>query len=323
MGWERNKMFTDIVKRILKADKILIIPHIMPDGDTIGSSIALKLALQTMGKIACVHNIDPLPEDISFIGTEYLADATDFIASADLAISIDASDKNRLSIPFEAISELDIINIDHHRTNDNYGVLNLVVPDAAATGEIIYSLIQYMGIEITKEMAESLYIAIATDTGRFLYSNTSSETMKIVANLLDKGIDIDSLNIQLYQNQSFNKVMFESEAILSMKLYYANQVSMICIKKSSFEKNGVNHTASDGIVERARNISGVNISLLLKEVGDTVKVSMRSKGDYDVSKIAEVFNGGGHKNAAGFVTQFPMEKISRLLIKEVGTQNDF
>jgi phosphoesterase RecJ-like protein len=323
MDWERAKMFTDIVKRIQNAKKILIIPHIMPDGDTIGSSIALKLALQNMGKIACVHNIDPLPDDISFIGTEYLADATDFVASADLAISVDASDKNRLSIPFEAISGLDIINIDHHRTNDNYGFLNIVVPNAAATGEIIYRLIQFMGIKITREMAESLYIAIATDTGRFLYSNTSSETMKIVADLLEKGIDIDNLNIQLYQNQSFNKVMFESEALLSMKLYYANHVSMICLKKSLFEKHGVNHTASDGIVERARNICGVNISLLLKEVQDTVKVSMRSKSDFDVSKIAEVFGGGGHRNAAGFVTQYTMEKISKLLIEEVGTQNDF
>jgi len=316
-------MFTEIVKRINKAEKILIIPHVMPDGDTIGSSIALKLALQNLGKITCVHNIDPLPDDISFIGTEYLSDATDFVASADLAISVDTSDRDRLSMPFDAINQLDLINIDHHKTNDNFGFLNYVSPEAAATGEIIYRLIESLNVKLDTEMAEYLYIAIATDTGRFLYSNTSPETMKIVSKLLEKEIDIDNLNIQLYQNQPFDKVMFESEALLSMKLHYGNHVSMICLEKTLFEKHGVNHTASDGIVERARNINGVDISLLLKEIGNTVKVSMRSKGDYDVSKVAAVFGGGGHRNAAGFVTKYPMETISKLLIEEVGTQNEF
>ncbi|HKL11654.1 MAG TPA: bifunctional oligoribonuclease/PAP phosphatase NrnA [Clostridia bacterium] len=316
-------MFSDIVMRINEAKRILIIPHIMPDGDTIGSSIALKLALQKIGKTVCVHNIDPLPDDISFIGTEYIADATDFVASADLVIALDSSDKNRLSVPFEDICEFDIINIDHHRTNENYGLLNLVLPDASATGEIIYNLIVEMGIEMDAEIAENLYIAISTDTGRFLYSNTHPETMKIAAKLLETGIDIDNLNIQLYQNQPYDKVMFESEAMLSMKLYYKRKLSVVCLEKSLFEKYGLNHTASDGIVERARNIRGVDISFLLKEVDDSVKVSMRSKGDFDVSKIAGIFGGGGHKNAAGFITIHPLSEISKRLIEEAGKQYGF
>src|SRR6056297_218893 len=316
-------MFSDIVMRINEAKRILIIPHIMPDGDTIGSSIALKLALQKIGKTVCVHNIAPLPDDISFIGTEYIADATDFVASADLVIALDSSDKNRLSVPFEDICEFDIINIDHHRTNETYGLLNLVLPDASATGEIIYNLIVEMGIEMDAEIAENLYIAISTDTGRFLYSNTHPETMKIAAKLLETGIDIDNLNIQLYQNQPYDKVMFESEAMLSMKLYYKRKLSVVCLEKSLFEKYGLNHTASDGIVERARNIRGVDISFLLKEVDDSVKVSMRSKGDFDVSKIAGIFGGGGHKNAAGFVTIHPLSEISKRLIEEAGKQYGF
>ncbi len=316
-------MFSDIVMRIKKAKRILIIPHIMPDGDTIGSSIALKLALQKIGKIVCVHNIDPLPDDISFIGTEYIADATDFVASADLAIALDSSDKNRLSIPYDDICELDIINIDHHRTNENFGLFNLVLPEVSATGEIIYNLIISMGIEIDAAIAENIYIAIATDTGRFLYSNTHPETMKIASELLEKGIDIDNLNIQLYQNQPFDKVMFESEAMLSLKLYYEKRLSVLCLEKSLFEKYGLNHTASDGIVERARNIRGVDISFLLKEVEGSVKVSMRSKGDYDVSKIASIFGGGGHKNAAGFVTKHKLGEISKLLIEEAGKHYGF
>jgi len=316
-------MFSDIVKRINKAKRILIIPHIMPDGDTIGSSIALKLALQKIGKIVCVHNTAPLPDDISFIGMEHISDATEFVASADLAIALDSSDKNRLSIPLDDIGGLDIINIDHHRTNENYGLLNLVLPEVSATGEIIYNLIVSMGIEVDAEIAENLYIAIATDTGRFLYSNTHPETMKIAAKLLENGIDIDNLNIQLYQNKPFAKVMFESEAILSTKLFYQKRLSVVCLEKSLFEKYGLNHTASDGIVERARNIRGVDVSFLLKEVDDMVKVSMRSKGDFDVSLIAGIFGGGGHKNAAGFVTKHKLYSINKLLIEEAGKQYGF
>lgn len=316
-------MFKEAVKKIKKAKNVLVIPHIMPDGDSIGSSIALKLALESLGKTACIHNTDPLPEDIAFLGKDHLSDANDFLKSADLIIALDSSDKSRLSMSFESISRLEIINIDHHKTNENYGSLNLVYPEAAATGEIVYKLILAMDIEVDVHMAECLYAAIATDTGRFLYSNTRSETLRIVSGLLDKGIDIDKLNILLYQNNSIEKVRFEAEAILGMEAFYGQKVSVICLGRALFESYNLEHTASDGIVEKARNIKDIQISLLLKEVGDTVKVSMRSKGRYDVSEIAAIFGGGGHRNAAGFVSELPMSAIKEKLLFEVGALYGF
>lgn len=311
-------MFTEAIERIQKAARILIVPHIMPDGDTLGSSVALKLALEHLGKSAFIHSVDPLPEDISFIDASFFSDATSFLPMADLVIAVDSSDPGRLAMPFEKLKAIDLVNIDHHRTNERFGRVNVVDPEAAATGELVYDLILQMGIELDRVMAEHLYAAIATDTGRFLYSNTRPRTLRIVADLMEKGIDMDRLNILLYQNLSLDKVLFECEALLDMELLFNRRVSVISLKKGLFEKYGLPHTASDGIVERARNIRRVQVSILLKEMEGGVKGSMRSKGSYDVSELAAFFGGGGHRNAAGFMIQGSMEDVRDALIERVG-----
>ncbi|QXM06102.1 DHH family phosphoesterase [Crassaminicella indica] len=304
---------------IHKADNILILPHILPDGDTIGSSVALYLALKKIGKHPVILLDEELPYNIKFLSQKYIRNKIDESFMFDLAISIDCSDVDRLGDRKEYIHKAkNSLNIDHHVTNTYFADINVVDSKAAATGEIIYFIIKAMKVAITKDIATCIYTALSTDTGSFKYDNTSSQTHRIVAELIEKNIDLNFITTQIYQNKPLYKVKLLSEVLNTLELYFDNKLAILCITKEMLERIGAKKEDTDGIIEFARDINGVEVGVLLKEMEKgKIKVGFRAKYDVDVSKIAESFNGGGHKKASGCSIYDNMNNAKALIIKEI------
>lgn len=309
----------EVVEVIDKADNILILPHILPDGDTIGSSIALYLALKKIGKHPFILLNEELPYNIQFLPCEHVFNEVDESLSFDLVISTDCSDLDRLGDRNEYVYRAkNSLNIDHHITNTYFADINIVDPKAAATGEIVYFLIKALGVSITKDMATCLYAALSTDTGSFKYDNTSAQTHRIVAELLEKDVDLNFVTTQIYQNKPLHRVKLLSEVLNTLEFYFNNKLAVLYITEEMMDKVGVKAEDTDGIIEFARDISGVEVGVLLKEMGkNKIKVGFRAKSDVDVSEIASAFHGGGHKKASGCTIHDNMENAKRLVVERM------
>lgn len=306
-------MKNKIVKMIMENQSFLILPHVKPDGDAIGSTMALAKALRQLNKSALIYSLDEVPYDVKFIDDETLFknELVDF--EYDVIFALDSSDLGRLK-DREAILNKPVINIDHHKTNTLYGDLNWVNPDASATGEMVYELLQSLPLDIDVEVAQALYVAIATDTGNFIYSNTTQKTHLIVADLMNVGIDVPLISRYLYQNIPLNKFRFDSAVLNRVEFHHEGRLAIVMVSDSM--KSDFQCDNTDNLVEAVRNIQGVEVAALIVERGDEVKISLRSKNQVDVSAIAQKNSGGGHKNAAGFSQPKDMEKAKALVVKE-------
>lgn len=316
-------MISENIINILRGRKrVVILPHILPDGDTLGSSLALRIALLTLGSDVKVILDDEIPSNLNFLITHNSIMSTEAFLSLndkpDLVITVDSSDMGRLGerSKFLDLSE-DTLNIDHHRTNTYYCKYNLVDPEASSCGEIIYEIIRAMNMKLTKDMAENLYVSLSTDTGSFKYNNTKAKTLRIAAELIEAGIDKTRIVTELYQNNPYNKVRLLSDALNSLEIHYDGRLSIMSIPLHIFEKNKISTSESDGIVEYGRDIEGVEVAILLKELSpNEIKVGLRSKCDFDVSSIAKSFGGGGHKNASGCTIFDAIEGAKKIMINE-------
>lgn len=306
-------MKNKIVKMIMENQSFLILPHVKPDGDAIGSTMALAKALRQLNKSVLIYSLDEVPYDVKFIDDETLFknELVDF--EYDVIFALDSSDFGRLK-DREAILNKPVINIDHHKTNTLYGDLNWVNPDASATGEMVYELLQSLPLDIDVEVAQALYVAIATDTGNFIYSNTTRKTHLIVADLMNVGIDVPLISRYLYQNIPLNKFRFDSAVLNRVEFHHEGRLAIVMVSDSM--KSDFQCDNTDNLVEAVRNIQGVEVAALIVERGDEVKISLRSKNQVDVSAIAQKNSGGGHKNAAGFSQPKDMEKAKALVVKE-------
>ncbi len=314
-------MIDQKILNLLKDNKrIGILPHIIPDGDTIGSACALQYALKSLGKEVFIIIEDDIPSNLEFINIESLIDfrlIDDESMNFDLIITMDSSDIDRLGKRIKLFDYTDdVLNIDHHKTNTNYGSYNIIDSTASACGEIIYRIIKALNININKAIATYIYVALTTDTGSFKYSNTTSTTLRIAAELLEAGIDRDYINIQLYQNNSLNKVNLLSESLSTLELYYNHRISTMYISIDMLKKSNVNTSNVDGLIEYARDIKDVEVAILFKEFDNKeLKIGLRSKGNCDVSKIAKLFGGGGHKNAAGCIFNGTIDNAKKKFVE--------
>jgi phosphoesterase RecJ-like protein len=211
------------------------------------------------------------------------------------------------------------INIDHHKTNSYYGELNIVDVDASSTGEIVYMLYEALECPLDSVSAEALYAAIVTDTGSFRYSNTRPVTFSICRKLQETGFDFNRLNVEIFQNKSYEKVLLLNKVFETLKLYTDGKCAVIKLSKELIENLSLHEYATDGIVEFVRDIKGVEVVVFIRHLGGIAhKVSMRSKYDFDVSEIALKFKGGGHKKAAGFKMDQPIDVIETLVVDAIG-----
>ena len=310
----------DLAIDLIKNSKnIGIASHVSPDGDNIGSILALGNALEKINKKVFILKTDDIPKDFLFLpGTNKIIDYEDNM-EIDLFITLDTSDEDRLGKNRILLDKIEnVVNIDHHISNTNFGDINIVNSNAAATGELVYKLIKKIGIIIDKDIASCIYTSISSDTGSFMYDNTTSETHEIVAELIKTGIDKSNININLYQSRSIEKTKLFIKILETLKFHYDNQVGIIKVTQEMLNNSNAKMEDTEGIISFIREISSIEVAILLKEIEEEeIKVSMRSKRYADVAEICANFNGGGHIRAAGCTINEPIATAEHLVLEQM------
>ena len=313
-------MDKEIIKLISETGSVAIYPHVSADGDAIGSSLALGMALRNAGKKVSVYIEEDIPTVYRFLPGGELAgfyDENDEVA--DLNIALDTGDVGRLGSRAEAYFMAPCtINIDHHVTNTKYAHLNFVNAVSASTGEITYLLLKKLKMEINADIATCLYTAIATDTGGFQYQNTTAETHKIIAELLSTGINVGEISQRIYDNTTYEKLKLNAKSIELLELHENSKLAVVALSLDDILSTGAKEEDCDGIVNIGRSIESVEVSALIKEKGNNeIRVNLRSKNYVDVSEVAAAFDGGGHKRAAGCTIIGTVEEAKRKIIEAI------
>lgn len=313
-------IYEQVIDAINKSSRIAVTSHLNPDGDNIGSSLAMCIALAKLEKQVDFILDDSIPETYRFLkGAKEVQSRTSFAdLDYDLLISMDCGDLERLGRVAVLAEKTQLVNIDHHISNTRFGSINLVEEKASATAEIAYKLIKSMGIFIDKDMAECIYTGIVTDTGMFQYSNTTEETHSIAAELIIAGVNPSYIFNQVYQNNQKEKILLMKEALKSLEFFADDKVSCITISREQMDRISKEDLDTEGLINLARDISTVEVAIFLKEKEpNVIKVSLRSKSKVDVCAIVQSFGGGGHIRAAGCTIKGTMEQAKEMLLKAI------
>jgi len=314
--------FDEIGQVLRDHQRFAILSHVRPDGDALGSQLALALSLQQLGKNVRVWNEDGMLEKYSFLPrAELLTKPASTAEDVDVAIALDTAIQNRLGTAFAAVGSAKIwINIDHHRSNPGYGDLVIVDPSAPATGEIIFSLIKSQGLPFNHDIAENLYAAISTDTGSFQYPKTSARTFEIAAELVRVGsLDVGELSKQLYESYPRRRLELLRELLRTMRFEFGGQVASFSLTLKTAAALAVLPEDNEGLIDHLRAIRGVIVAVFFEELADgKVRVSMRSKDEaVDVCAICQKFGGGGHTLAAGARVRGSLAEVEEKVLEEI------
>ena len=318
---------SQIAEYILKSKKIGITYHVSPDGDAVGSVLALINGLKSLNKDCYVISKDKLSDNLKFLkdSEEITSEIVEPTIDTDVVIVLDCGNLERVSANLNEFTGT-IINIDHHLSNDKYGDINYIDSKAAATAEIVFELLGYMGISFNdennntlKEIGTCIYTSIVTDTGAFRHSNVTERTHTISAALKKIGVDNTSIYQNLFDNKDFSRIKIIGKALSSMQLILNGKVALLEIDKDFTKDLGVDDIGdTSDIISYGLQIKGVEVTLLIKEVEDGVKASLRAKSYVDVRKIAEIFGGGGHVRASGIkIKNISMEEAKYEILNEI------
>ncbi len=301
----------DIKNAADKANDILFIAHIQPDGDTLGSCFALKNMFDRMGKKTqvCIEGEMPHRYTQLFKGQEFIQ-PQDIDKSYDLAISVDCADKLRLGKSLKAFfGAKNTINIDHHITNDNFAKLNYI-KEASSVGEIIFELMRIFETEPDAQSAKFLYIAISTDTGNFTYSNTSKKCLSYTAELVEL-FDLRETADILFRRRTLAATKLIAKALSALELFEDGKIAFLTVTKDDLKQTGALQSDCESIVDFAREIEETQVAVFFREIANGVKISFRSKGGVDVCTVAAFYGGGGHANAAGCTAKGKIKQIKK------------
>lgn len=308
-----------VIDLIKTAENIALFCHINCDGDAVGSVFALKRILEEFGKSVTVFIDTKIPERLKFMpkvyDAEYLTVYED--RGFDLFIALDCGDLKRLGEFAEVFEKAEnTISIDHHASNSRFAKENVVVPDASATGEVLYDLTQMGNFLISKETATLLYGAIASDTGSFQYQNTSSKTHMIASKLIELGADSVMMNKKLFDTLMVNEIKIKGYAMSNFQLFEDGKICLVSITKDVMEKVECLYEDVEGISGFPRSVDGVEIGLLVKEWKDNVfKVSIRTNNYVDATVLAGKFGGGGHIKASGCTIEGSIDEVKEKIVK--------
>lgn len=310
---------------ILEHDHFLVVSHVNPDGDAIGSTLAMGIMLQLLdksfimvneGKVPFKFSMLPQSGDIqSYLAKDGVAPRPDF----DAVITVDCADYQRIGRVREWLGEnLPLLNIDHHPTNDGFGQVSLIRADAAATAEVLYDLATRLSIAWTKPLADCIYTGLLTDTGGFRYSNTAPRVLKIASEMLEYGVEGNDLADQFLEKLTFSHVRVLQKALATLDFTADKRIAWVSVTLQDVLDTNADNADLDGLVNYPRNIEGVEVGLLFKQIDETKwKVSLRSAGLADVAAVAQHFGGGGHIRAAGCAVAGPLDQVIRQVLNEV------
>jgi bifunctional oligoribonuclease and PAP phosphatase NrnA len=307
-----------LAETLRRCQKILVSAHKNPDGDALGSQLALMLALEKLSKTVTAHNLDPVPEIYRFLPHAHrIKTGLPVKGRYDAYIVVDA-DPPRAGLFNEKYPADILINIDHHVTNSHEWPLTWLDPDAAACGEMIYNLIRELGVTIDRDIALCLYTAIFTDTGSFRYSNTSPSSMKIAAAMLEAGADPWIVTENVYESFAYRRLKLLGQVLTGMERSEDGRVAWVVITEELYRQTGTTAEDTDSFINFVRSVKGVEVAVLFRQTGESqYKLSLRSKGRVDLSVLAQSFGGGGHKNAAGGIMNGALEDVKRTVVNRV------
>jgi len=297
-----------------RADKILILSHTAPDGDTIGAAYALCSALQKMGKKARTECGDILPAKY-----EYLFSKVDFPAfEPELVVAVDVASKNLIGDALSGYQDRVALCIDHHPSNTFYAGFTLLDPDAAATCELIYYLLGILNVKIDRYIAECIYTGVATDTGCFRFSNTTPTTLRVAAEMIERGADSATINKILFDTVSRERLRLETLALETLEYHFGGAVAIVCVSLEMCKTAGVTETDLEGLPSLPIKIEGVAAGVTIKEKEDGVmKISLRTTGAVNASQVCASLGGGGHARAAGCQVEGTMQEAREKILEEL------
>jgi bifunctional oligoribonuclease and PAP phosphatase NrnA len=325
---QTNPTQTDLRKiadAIRSHDRFVVTTHENPDGDALGSLVAMTLALRELGKDAVMYLFGevPPPGEYRFMALDDLVRTLPDDVSERVLVAVDAANESRLGPEHRQLLDATplVIDIDHHHDNSRFGDLNLIVADASSTGEILRDVLAELGVDLTPLIAEALYIAIVTDTGRFQYANTTAKALRLAAELVEAGADVHRVFQGVYENVSFAKLKLLARALENAQLLEGGRLVVSHLEKDDFEAAAAEEPFSEGIIDSLRAVEGSEMAALIREPptqnGPLRRVSLRTtEQGLDVSAIARKSGGGGHKQAAGFPSEASVQEITEFIRRE-------
>jgi phosphoesterase RecJ-like protein len=318
-----------ILDELREASKLLVVTHENPDGDALGSLVAMQGILSAIGK-DCLMFIDehefPLPQEYRFLGLPGLVSEPPADLAERTVVFLDCGNLDRN--PAEAFRRpgIHLLNIDHHHDNTRFGTVNLVVPSASCTAEIVWDLTAGLDVRLSLTVAEALYVGLITDTGRFMYENTGRRAHLMAADLIDVGVDVHEMYRQVYEEVPYGKLALLARGLANVERYDDGRLTMTALSASDFRDSDAEESYSEGVIDHLRAVQGTAVAALVRDRiangGDGQrKVSLRASDDrVDVSAIARAQGGGGHRRAAGFTTGLSHDELVRFLREELAAQ---
>jgi phosphoesterase RecJ-like protein len=319
-----------VVDAIRSHERFLVTTHENPDGDALGSLLAAKLALDGLGKDSVMYlaGEGPLPREYAWMPFGNLRRAIPEDAADRVLLALDCANESRLGPDPEVLHSAPlVVNVDHHHDNTRFGAVNLVVADASSTGEIVRDLLTELGVELTPDIAEALYIALVTDTGRFQYTNTTPKALRLAAELVEAGADVHKIFQDVYESVQFAKLKLLARALERAQIYEGGRLVISYLLRDDFAEVGAAEPYSEGIIDYLRAVEGADMAALIREPprgdGPARRISLRASADeIDVSRIARASGGGGHRQAAGFSSDDSIDEITEFIRKEFAASRD-
>lgn len=317
-----------VADEIRARERFLLTAHEGPDGDALGSLLGMHRLLTQLGKDSVMFLAAkefPLPVEYRFLPLEEVFHEAPADLADRTAVFLDCGNIDRMPVDFLSAEDLFKINIDHHHDNTLFGNVNLVEVDASSTAEIVYELAILLGARITPEIASALYVGLVTDTGKFMYESTNARTHRIAADLIEAGVEVDETYRRLYEHVPIEKLRLLARALERIEYHCQGLLVLAHITAADYDASGAGEEMTEGIIDHLRSVEGARVAALVRDLADgeraARKVSLRSSdGTVDVSAIARIHGGGGHKRAAGFSTDLDLDELVPFLCAEVTTQ---
>jgi len=306
-----------IVDVIRARERFVLSSHARPDGDSIGSQLAMAYALQQLGKQVVVINSDPAPPPLQqFPGVRDIVLGKRVEGAFDAAIIMECGDLMRTGV--EGLDRYLVINIDHHPDNTAYGAINWFDARAAACGEMVYELISALGVGLTAKIATHIYVAILTDTGSFHYSNISPRTFEICRHTLEAGVDPVGVARNVYDSNNMGRLKLFGAVLSAMQIDASGRIAIVYLDHEMARAAGGTYEDTEGLINLPLTVKEIQAVVFFKQIeGEEYRISMRSKGDVDVSAVAKDYGGGGHKNAAGCTVHGGIDQLQKQFVSKI------
>ncbi len=313
-----------IAAAIRRSQTFFIAGHVKPDGDTVGSALALASVLKRLGKHPCIYSKEQVPDNLLFLSGARRIPVRDTVRGAfDCAIILECSGLERMGSLITAGQAKTMVNIDHHAHYRCFADLNYIRPEASSTAEILFDLFRTMKVRLTKREAEGLYTGLVTDTGKFQQANTTPASLRMSAELLEAGVVPEKMYECIYAQGTLSSKLLLGAALETLRIEHDGKVSTMSITRTMYRRTGSSAIETEGIINHTMMITGVQVGILFREENKdgTIKVSFRSRNKFDVNSVARHFGGGGHRGAAGCTLTGTLDQARKRVLNHIGELN--